>query len=326
MKNKQGEELMPDLSVIIPVYNTEKYLEQCVVSALPREDQNIELILVDDGSTDSSSVLCDDFQKKYPSIVRVIHKANGGLSDARNVGIDNANGRYLMFLDSDDMFTNGLYDWILDQLDSGYDIIEFNFFYCRDRNHITPTISSRCKMLTAADEIERLLKNEVGDQICRRAYKRSLFRDIKFPKGKSYEDMLTYYRIVLNSKRILSTDSQYYIYFTANSSSITNTINEKTMADLFEAVNAKCEGVTQFCADNRIDADYIEYYRRFQYAYIYHKLKKYNICGGLADYIRNYLSNNNHYNFVKNRGYVFNSLVLLKTWVYYEINHLFKLM
>lgn len=317
---------MPDLSVIIPVYNTEKYLKQCIVSALPQKGQNIELILVDDGSTDNSSVLCDDFQKKYPEIVRVIHKANGGLSDARNVGIEKAKGKYLMFLDSDDMFASGLYDWIIGLLNFGYDIIEFEFFYCKDRNHISPKISSKCKTLSASDEIVRLLKNKAGDQICRRAYKRSLFKDIRFPTGKTYEDMFTYYRIVLNSQSILTSNSQYYIYYLSNSESITNTFNEKNLESMFEAVNAKCKGVSQFCEDNKISKDYIEYYRRFQYAYIYHKLKKYNICSGLVDYIRDYLSNNNHYNFVRNKGFIFSNPTLLKTWVYYEINHLFNLM
>jgi glycosyltransferase involved in cell wall biosynthesis len=317
---------MPDLSVIIPVYNTEKYLEQCIVSALPQKGQNIELILVDDGSTDNSSVLCDDFQTKYPEIVRVIHKANGGLSDARNAGIEKAKGKYLMFLDSDDMFASGLYDWILGLLNFGYDIIEFDFFYCKDRNRISPKFSSKCKTLSASDEIIRLLKNKVGDQIGRRAYKRSLFKDIRFPTGKTYEDMFTYYRIVLNSQSILTSNSQYYIYYLSNSESITHTFNEKNLESMFEAVNAKCKGVSQFCADNRISKDYIEYYRRFEYAYIYHKLKKYNICSGLVDYIRDYLSNNNHYNFVRNKGFIFNSPTLLKTWVYYEINHLFNRM
>lgn len=317
---------MPDLSVIVPVYNTEKYLKQCVESALPREDQNIELIIVDDGSTDNSAPICDNMQRQYPETIKVIHKTNGGLSDARNVGIDHANGKYLLFLDSDDMFAEGLYDWIIAQLNYNIDIIEFDCLQVKNRKAIPTGIRYQSEIISAADEIERLLKNKIGDQIFRRAYKKELFDDIKFPMNKSYEDMFTYYKLVLKSKRILSTKSQYYIYYISNPTSITNTINEKNMVNLFEAVNEKCNGVEQFCENNGIDADYVEYYRRFQYAYIYHKLKKYNICSDQADYIRNYLSSNNHYNFIKNRGFVFNNRILLKTWVYYEINHLFNLM
>ena len=117
---------MLDISVIIPVYNTGKYLKKSIESALPREGQNIELIVVDDGSTDNSATICDDLRRKYPEIIKVIHKTNGGLSDARNVGIDNSHGRYLLFLDSDDMFANGLYDWIITKLNYNFDIIEFD--------------------------------------------------------------------------------------------------------------------------------------------------------------------------------------------------------
>lgn len=321
-----GGELMPDLSVIIPVYNTEKYLEQCIVSALPREDQNIELIIVDDGSTDNSATICDNLQRKYPEIIKVIHKANGGLSDARNVGMDRANGKYLMFLDSDDMFAEGLYDWIIAKLNYNFDIIEFDCLQIKNRRDIPTRIKSNSEILSVADEIERLLKNKIGDQIGRRAYKKELFNDIKFPKNKSYEDMFTFYKIVLKSKSILSTKSQYYIYYISNPTSITNTINEKNMINMFEAVNEKCKGVAQFCANNGIDANYIEYYRRFYYAYIYHKLKKYSLHNELSVYIRNYLNNNNNYNFLRNRDFIFNNTILLKTWIYYEVNHLFGLM
>ena len=317
---------MPDLSVIIPVYNTERYLERCIVSALPRESQNIELIIVDDGSTDSSASICDNMQKKYPETIEVIHKTNGGLSDARNVGIDHANGKYLLFLDSDDMFAEGLYDWIIAQLNYNFDIIEFDCLQIKNRRAIPKSIRYQSEIISAADEIEKLLKNKIGDQICRRAYKKELFDNIKFPMNKSYEDMFTYYKLVLKSKRILSTKSQYYIYYISNPTSITNTINEKNMVNLFEAVNEKCNGVEQFCENNGIDTDYIEYYRRFYYAYIYHKLKKYGLGNELLTYIRDYLKDNNEYNFVKNRDFIFNNSILLKTWVYYEVNHLFGLM
>lgn len=317
---------MPDLSVIIPVYNTERYLERCIVSALPRENQNIELIIVDDGSTDSSASICDNMQKKYPETIQVIHKTNGGLSDARNVGIDHANGEYLLFLDSDDMFAEGLYDWIIAQLNYNFDIIEFDCLQIKNRRAIPKSIRYQSEIISAADEIEKLLKNKIGDQICRRAYKKELFDNIKFPMNKSYEDMFTYYKLVLKSKRILSTKSQYYIYYISNPTSITNTINEKNMVNLFEAVNEKCNGVEQFCENNGIDADYIEYNRRFYYAYIYHKLKKYGLGNELLTYIRDYLKDNNEYNFVKNRDFIFNNSILLKTWVYYEVNHLFGLM
>lgn len=317
---------MLDISVIIPVYNTGKYLKKSIESALPREGQNIELIVVDDGSTDNSATICDDLRRKYPEIIKVIHKTNGGLSDARNVGIDNSHGRYLLFLDSDDMFANGLYDWIITKLNYNFDIIEFDCLQVKKRKNMRARVKNKSEILSAGEEIERLLKNKIGDQICRRAYKKELFNDIKFPKGKHYEDMFTYYKLVLKSNYILSTTSQYYIYYIANPTSITNTINEKNMMDLFEAVNEKCKGVTPFCVKNGINMAYIEYYKRFYYTYIYHKVKKYGLSNELSDYISAYLNENNDYNFFENKDYIFNSRVLLKTWIYYEVSHLFGLM
>lgn len=317
---------MLDLSVIIPVYNTEKYLKKSIESALPREGQNIELIVVDDGSTDNSATICDDLHKKYPELINVIHKTNGGLSDARNVGIKNAHGKYLLFLDSDDMFADGLYDWLITQLNYNYDIIEFDCLQVKKRKTMHAKVYNKSEILSSADEIERLLKNKIGDQIGRRAYKKELFNDIKFPKGKSYEDMFTYYKLVLKSNNILSTASQYYLYYISNPTSITNTVNEKNMMDLFEAVNEKCNGVTSFCINNGINTTYIEYYRRFYYTYIYHKIKKYGLSNELSDYIRAFLNENNDYNFLKNKDYIFNNRVLLKTWIYYEVSHLFGLM
>ena len=92
---------MPEISVIVPVYNVERYLTRCIDSILAQTYQNFELILVDDGSTDGSGTLCDSYMKK-DSRIKVIHKKNGGLSDARNSGIDAAEGEFLSFIDSDD--------------------------------------------------------------------------------------------------------------------------------------------------------------------------------------------------------------------------------
>ena len=92
---------MPLLSVIIPIYNVEKYLRQCIESVIQQHIKDMELILVDDGSIDSSPQICDDYANKYNS-VKVIHKTNGGASSARNLGLKNAKGEYIIFLDSDD--------------------------------------------------------------------------------------------------------------------------------------------------------------------------------------------------------------------------------
>ena len=105
------------LSVIVPVYNVNNYLERCINSILEQNYQNMEIILVDDGSTDGSSIICDNYSKRYENI-KVIHKQNGGLSSARNTGIDNCSGRYISFIDSDDWIDKEMFSEMIAQLEA----------------------------------------------------------------------------------------------------------------------------------------------------------------------------------------------------------------
>ena len=121
-------------SVLIPVYNTEKYLEDCLRSVLNQTYQDFEIIVVDDGSTDSSGLICDNYQKAYPEKIKVIHKENQGLISARRVGIANASGDYCIFVDSDDYIENNLLselNKILSQ-DESIDLLLYSFKYLQD--------------------------------------------------------------------------------------------------------------------------------------------------------------------------------------------------
>ena len=108
-----------ELSIVIPVYNVERYLQRCITSILKQDYHDYEIILIDDGSTDSSGRLCDEIREEYPLIIHVIHKKNGGLSSARNAGLTIASGHYIMFLDSDDYLSlsacEELYKEIIDK-------------------------------------------------------------------------------------------------------------------------------------------------------------------------------------------------------------------
>ena len=117
---------MPKFSVIVPIYNVEEYLEECVESVLAQTYTDFELILVDDGSPDRCGVICDEYALK-DSRIRVIHKQNGGLSDARNAGLDQATGEYIYFLDSDDSILPDLLDKAVSEMDKGMDMVVFRF-------------------------------------------------------------------------------------------------------------------------------------------------------------------------------------------------------
>ena len=115
-------------SVVIPVYNVKEYLEKCVQSVLAQHSDEYEIILVDDGSTDGSGELCDALAARTPEKIRVVHKTNGGLGDARNVGLEHARGDYLVFLDSDDYIDETMFAELSEKIDETHaDIISFGF-------------------------------------------------------------------------------------------------------------------------------------------------------------------------------------------------------
>ena len=215
MKNKSIK-----VSIIVPVYNVEKYLEKCLVSLTNQTYSNIEIILVDDGSTDNSSSICDLY-KKYSS-VKVYHKKNGGLSDARNFGIKKATGDYYSFIDSDDYVDTDFIEKLLNEairsksdIVSSSKILEYpkKNFYVND-----------CKKITMdyKEALFRLFKkDEFDNSTCDKLYKSTLFNDIKFPVGRYYEDMYTIYKVVMKSK-IVSHITGVYYHYRINSNSISN--------------------------------------------------------------------------------------------------------
>ena len=135
MREKKGTEMNQLISVIGPVYNVEKYLPQCMDSILSQTYNNIQIILVDDGSTDSSTLICDEYACK-DNRVEVIHKENGGLSSARNAGIDVARGNYIIFIDSDDYWaSNGLLQSVADNC-MGENLVIWKYQHCREHETV----------------------------------------------------------------------------------------------------------------------------------------------------------------------------------------------
>lgn len=216
---------MSDLiSVIIPVYNVEKYLERCVNSILDQTYRNIEVILVDDGSIDTSGEICDKFKKKDKRI-HVIHKKNGGLSHARNIGIEKSRGTYLYFIDSDD-FVDAK---ILEKLYSGLiksksDMALCDLVYCNENlenlnaqyhhNEISSAIVSR------KEYWELLLKDENAAFIVawNKLYKRNLFKGIEYPLNKLHEDEFILKDIVERCSSICIVGEALYYYLQRDNS------------------------------------------------------------------------------------------------------------
>ena len=185
------------VSVIIPVYNTEKYLSRCIKSVLYSEYKNIEIILVDDGSIDSSGLICDSFAKEDDRI-RVIHKSNGGLSSARNAGIDIAKGEYITFIDSDDYIHQKYIGYLLELLQMN----KCNISQCELETGCNETFTNRrIRRKETVYTINNLFKDrKIKIIACAKLYKSELFETIRFPLDRINEDEFVTYQLLYNNK------------------------------------------------------------------------------------------------------------------------------
>ena len=228
--------MKPLLTVVIPVYNVEKYLNRCIESILLQEWKNYDILLVDDGSTDNSPQICEDYAKAY-DIISVIHKENGGLSEARNTGISNAEGEYVYFLDSDDWIEPNTFSDLAEVIESDqYDIISFNPEFVKSEHDIIKSDSKRTKRLTGKEAlIDMFSYGFITGFATDKIYRKALFtkNTIQFPVGKYYEDLGTNYKLFLAAKKVYATNQKYYHYLIDNPDSITQSWNEKKFRDMF---------------------------------------------------------------------------------------------
>lgn len=206
--------LQPLISVIVPIYKVEDYLDKCVLSILQQTYQNLEVILVDDGSPDNCGAICDQFAKA-DSRIKVIHKTNGGLSDARNVAIDVMRGEFVAFVDSDDTiapdYIEVLYG-LIEKYQAQMSVVDFAFNYEGVPLHLEDR-QYREKSYTANDAIEEMFyQGDFDDYAWCKLYQRSLFKEIRFPKGLIYEDTFVSYRIMALCEKIAYCNKQMYYY------------------------------------------------------------------------------------------------------------------
>lgn len=219
------------ISVIVPVYNVEKYLPKCVDSILNQTYRNLEVILVDDGTKDASDAICDAYAQKDPR-VKVIHKENGGLSSARNAGIDIARGEYLGFVDSDDWIEPDMYETLL-SLAEKYGVK----MVCGGRYDMDAATGKRTvglcpereEVITGEEMCGRIfLWDNVDSAAVDKLYHRSLLENIRYPLGKVCEDVPTTYRIALRAERIALCNKPFYNYFHRENSITTANLSDKT--------------------------------------------------------------------------------------------------
>ena len=215
---------LPKLSVVVPVYKVEAYLEKCVSSLLNQVFHDFEVILVDDGSPDNCGAICDELAKNDYRI-RVIHKNNGGLSDARNVGIEAAKGDYIGFVDSDDWIAPEMYEKLLQVAgESKADIAVCGVYRVKDGKTSVLHSFEKGYIFEHDEAMRRILSNQIKSYAWNKIYRRHLFNDLCYPVGRAYEDLATTYLLFAKAKRVACINyiGYYYLYRPA---SITTTAN-----------------------------------------------------------------------------------------------------
>ena len=225
------------ISVVVPIYNVEHYLRKCIDSICQQTYHNLEIILVDDGSTDSSGNLCDEFAANDPRI-RVIHKSNGGLSDARNSGMEFASGEWWMFVDSDDYLALDTAETLLHSAIRNrceiavcnmvriYEDGELESFYC-------PATEST---IWADEQRFETLKQP---SVCNKLFHAELFEGVRFPKRKYYEDTFIYHVLAYRASRIALTGLDGYYYLSRRESILGQPQFTDRYFDFIEAVHER---------------------------------------------------------------------------------------
>lgn len=219
---------MDTISIIIPVYNVENYLVQCIDSGLAQSYPSIEIILVDDGSTDNSGKICDHYAGENKNVV-VIHKTNGGLSDARNVGIRKATGEYIMFVDGDDVVDSRLAEYLYNLItknNAQIGICDLKHCYINKECRFEPETSVKVLESKAAI-IEMLYQKSFLVSACGKIFPSRFFGDIEFPVGFLFEDSAIMYKLFEKAERIAYGNAKLYGYCHRENSITTKAFTKK---------------------------------------------------------------------------------------------------
>ena len=231
---------MEKISIIVPVYNVEKYLEKCVNSIINQTYRNLEIILIDDGSTDNSGIICDELAKK-DSRINVIHKENEGVSVTKNLGIKVSTSDYVAFVDSDDWLTEDYCECLYkNMVETNADVSIVAYNVVREDDSIIANLSIDSNMeqdeivvYEGQEIIKELLKQKTIKNFVCKLYKKDILCD--FPVGVTYEDIVFSFDVLSKAKKVVYTNRSCYNYL-KRSGSITATVSEKNLNDFSQAI------------------------------------------------------------------------------------------
>ncbi|PWM78597.1 MAG: glycosyl transferase family 2 [Phascolarctobacterium sp.] len=247
------------LSVIVPVYNVEKYLKKCIESLLNQTYKNLEIILVDDGSTDSSGEICDEYAA-MDNRIKVIHKENGGLSSARNAGIDISTGNYIGFVDGDDYIAEDMYEYLYkNRVYEGIvacgisDVNKFSIQkgFCdidiKSFNNIK-ALEAYIDLQIQVYNYRKKTKHNLTSSFCNKLFDRNLWKDIRFPVGYINEDNMIIIKLFMSANSVKSLPEAKY-YYVQHLGSITQQKFNKNSFDLIKSRIVQEEQIKEYYAD-----------------------------------------------------------------------------
>lgn len=234
------------VSIIVPIYNVEKYLERCLESLVNQTYQEIEILLINDGSTDLSATLAKAYDEKYENVF-LFNKENGGLSDARNFGLKYARGEYIAFIDSDDWIDITMIEKMILKADQTHaDVVCCDMEYVDDQGNREFSSGGDFDWIVVKDHPEII---SINNSACNKIYRRNLFEQIKFPIGAWYEDLGTIPKVIFLSEKIAKVNEPLYFYY-QRTGSISHTKNEKVF-DIYKCLNSVKDFIAERTNDER---------------------------------------------------------------------------
>lgn len=228
------------VSIIVPVYNIKEYLPRCVESLLGQSYDDLQILLVDDGSTDGSGALCDEWAQGDGRI-QVIHKENGGLSDARNAGLNHVRGDWILFVDGDDYLVSHAVERLMEFAREDVDFVQFFYRETEDCHWLgEPRQSADAKEETDNAQMwQRLYQlGGVAASSCTKLWNRRLFEGLRFQKGILHEDEELINRVLPKCRKVIYTDLELYGYFMRSGSIVHSGFRKKSM-DVFPIMEAR---------------------------------------------------------------------------------------
>ena len=231
---------MKKLSIIVPVYNTEKHLKKCFDSIINQNNSEIEVVVINDGSTDNSEVIIKEYTEQYKDVFKYYKKDNSGVADTRNFGIEKATGEYIMFLDSDDYIDKKLYDNIKKYIDENVELIKYKMQRVDENDKILEIVpGATFDKITGEEGFNKLYGTDVLlDSPCVYVIKKDVFtRDnLKFKVGTEHEDFGLIPFVIVLAKSMVSTNFYGYYYVQSKGSLMRNENYQKTIKRVYDAL------------------------------------------------------------------------------------------